>query len=91
MQLKGASRNKTKSFASNLNKSKTHRINCLESEIAALEQEMLNNTSPENICKRQKLFDELNSLLRREAEFTIHRTRQNHYYSSAHPQPFDCL
>ena len=83
--VKGCIRNKTISFASNLNKSKKHRINCLESEIAALEQEMLSNFSSENICKRQKLIDELNSLLRREAEFTIHRTRQNHYYNSARP------
>ena len=58
----GCIRNTTIYFASNLNKSKNHCINCLESEIAALEQEMLSNTSPENICK--KLFDELKGVVR---------------------------
>lgn len=83
--VKGCIRNKTISFASNLNKSKKHCINCLESEIAALEQVMLIDTSLENISKRRKLLEELNSMLRKEAEFSIHRTGQNYYYSNARP------
>lgn len=83
--IKGCIRNKTVSFASNLNKNRKRRIDFLETEIAAIEQSMLNDMSPENMNKRQKLLDELNSFLRQKTELIMHRTRQNYYINSARP------
>ena len=83
--IKGCIRNKTISFASNLNKSRKRRIDFLEAVIVATEQSMVNDMSLENINKRQNLLDELGSLLRQKTEFIMHRTRQNHYMNSARP------
>lgn len=57
--IKGCIRNKTVSFASNLNKNRKRRTDFLETEIVAIEQSMLNDMSPGNINKRQNLLDEL--------------------------------
>ncbi len=83
--VKGCIRNKTISFASHLNKARKRRTEFLETEIAELERGMLNNISSESIRKRQNLLNELSCLLRQQAEFIIHRTRQNHYLNSARP------
>ncbi len=83
--IKGCIRNKTLSFASNLNKNRKRHIDSLEAEIVAIEQNILNDISPENTNKRQNLLDELSSLLRQKPEFIMHRTRQNHYMNSARP------
>lgn len=43
--IKGCIRNKTVSFASNLNKNRKRRIDFVETEIVAIEQSMLNDMS----------------------------------------------
>lgn len=75
--VKGCIRNVTISFSSKLNKTRKQRIESLENEIAATENEMTSNVTPRNLRMRQLLLNELSDLLRQEAEFQMHRARQN--------------
>ena len=83
--LKGAIRNKTIAFASNLHKTRNKKIHKLEEDITSVENSMVQNITPELVLQRELLYKELNNQLMYKANFLIHRSRQNFYLNSAQP------
>lgn len=72
-------------FATNLKKMQNQRIDYLEKECKSLEYSLKSSFSKLTVNKLQSSKTELNDLLRRKAEFLLHRTRQNYYSNGARP------
>lgn len=81
--LKGGIRNITISFASHLNKVRLGKIE-LESKLKELENQQLSfcEIRKQNIQLTQI---ELDSLLRRRADFLIHKKMRNYYFNGPRP------
>lgn len=85
MATKGFIRNFSLSFSSHLNKVRTQKTNMLEQQCQLLEQQLKSNYSQSVEDSLMAVKVELNDLLRRKAEFLIHRVRQKYYFHGSRP------
>lgn len=85
MATKGFIRSFCISFSSNLNKVRNQRVKILEQRCNILEGQLKTcySRSVENSLTAAK--HELNDILRRKAEFLIHRVRQTYYFHGSRP------
>lgn len=83
--IKGCIRDSSISFSSHLNKSRLSRITELENTLTQLEAQQQTTYSKALQGRTAVTRTELNSLLRRRAEFLVHRTRKTYYFNGARP------
>lgn len=83
--IKGCIRDSSISFSSHLNKSRLKKITELENALAELEVQQQSTYSDAVQGRIAVTKTELNSLLRRRAEFLMHRTRRTYYFNGARP------
>lgn len=83
--VKGFIRSNTTLYASTKNKERAARLKGLELKYAALDATLQRHYSELVAHQKDLIKKEINSLLRRQSEFLIHRTRQKYYFHSARP------
>lgn len=85
MATKGFIRDFTTSYASHMKMVRNFKIKELEEKCLCLERALKRSYSTTISDKLQVVRQELNDLLRRWAEFIVHRTRQNYYCNGSKP------
>ena len=83
--IKGHIMDKCKSFSSYLNKLRRQERSDLNRRIFSIEQSMVTGPSPDLLLQRKRVHAELEALLRLDAEFLVHRTREKHYFEGSRP------
>lgn len=86
--IKGFIRNNSTAFASGHNKLQLEKISELENMLSVLELSQQRNYSKHVASTLVKIKSELNILIRKRAEFDIHRVRLNHYFHGNRPSHF---
>lgn len=83
--VKGFIRSNTTLYASMRNKERAAKLEALESKYATLDAALQLNFDNHVALQKELVKKEINSLLRRRAEFLMHKTRQNYYFNSSKP------
>ena len=79
--IKGSIRDSSISFSSHRNKSRLLKINELEGALAQLEARRQSTQTDALLAEISATITELNSVLRRRAEFLMHRVRRTYYFN----------
>lgn len=85
MATKGCIRDFTSSYVSHLKKEKSRRICELERKCHILEKQLKGKYAKSVEKELRGVRVELNNLLRRRAEFIMHRVRQSYYFNGSKP------
>lgn len=83
--IKGFIRSNTILFSSNARKSRSLHLQNLEGEFSRLDSILQSNFTEQVAQQRTLIKKEINSVLKQQSEFQIHRTRQKYYFHSARP------
>lgn len=83
--VKGFIRSFTTLYASTRNRERTAKLEALESKYATLDATLQHRFDDRTALQKELVKKEINSLLKRRAEFLMHKTRQNYYFNSSKP------
>lgn len=83
--VKGFIRNNAIRYASHVKKSRTSRLQILQSKLAVFDNLLQLSFDEEIALSYDLIKKEINDILKHRAEFLIHRTRQHYYFNGARP------
>ena len=82
---KGFIRNNAISYSSYLKKTRLHTLQQLEAQLAELDHSLQCNYNENIAIQLETVKKEINSILRSQSEFYMHRVRQNYYFNGSRP------
>ena len=83
--VKGFIRNNATLYSSNLRKARSSRLTQLERKLSTLDNLLQQNFDDQVALQYDLVKKDINAILKRRAEFLIHRTRQTYYFNGARP------